>query len=174
MINVKKNLSLCLLFFISCGFHIDSGPLYPIPVLKVKLGETKTFHLKNYFRGEKVDLIIQNPAKHRLLIGNDLKIDGSLVSHEFETIFLLANGHPIQVIIKYEWMVKHTFSFSSESAGKVVVMGGFNDWSRTALPLEKVGTLFSQTLFMEPKKHEYKFVVDGVEEIDPSNPVFIS
>ncbi|MBT5224516.1 MAG: hypothetical protein HOM19_03690, partial [Candidatus Marinimicrobia bacterium] len=92
--------------------------------MKVKLGETKTFHLKNYFRSEKVDLIIQNPAKHRLLIGNDLKIDGSLVSHEFETVFLLANGHPIQVIIKYEWMVKHTFSFSSESAGKVVVMGG--------------------------------------------------
>ena len=174
MISVKKSLSLCLLFFISCGFHTDSGLLYPIPVLKVKLGETKTFHLKNYFRGEKVDLIIQNPAKHRLLIGNDLKIDGSLVSHEFETIFLLANGHPIQVIIKYEWMVKHTFSFSSESAGKVVVMGGFNDWSRTALPLEKIGTLFSQTIFMEPKKHEYKFVVDGVEEIDPSNPVFIS
>ena len=27
---------------------------------------------------------------------------------------------------------------------------------------------------MSPKKHEYKFVVDGIEEIDPENPVFIS
>ena len=171
---VKKILSFSLIFFISCGNHTETDPLYPVPILKVKLGEIKTFHLSNYFRDEKVYLLYNQSMNHISLDNNDLIIDALSVSPGFEEISLLANGHPLTLFIKYDWMVKHTFLYESESAENVVIMGGFNDWSRTALPLEKNENLFTQTLFMEPKKHEYKFVVDGKEEIDPANPVFMS
>ena len=174
MNRVKKFLSISLLIFISCGFHTEPGPLHPIPILKVKMGEVKTIDLSKYLKEEKVDLLFNEPLDHISLNGYELTVDASSVSPGFDRIYLMANSHPIHVFIKYELMVPHTFSFESETAAKVVVMGGFNDWSRNALPLEKYEDQFQRTLFLEPKKHEYKFVVDGVEEIDPHNPVFIS
>ncbi len=174
MFRVKKILSLILLFFISCGFHTDSGPLYPIPILKVKMGEQKTFDLSNYFIEENVDLLFNEDLSHISLNGHELTVDASIVTSDFEDISLMANGNLIHVLIQYELRVKHTFTFESETAENIVVMGGFNDWSRTALPLDKNGNQFSKSHLMDPKKHEYKFVVDGEEEIDPANPVFIS
>ena len=55
-------------------------------------------------------------------------------------------------------------------------MGQFNDWSRTALPLydEDGDGTFERTVYIKPQRHEYKFVVDDVELIDPKNPVFVS
>jgi len=172
MIRVKNILSLSLLIFVSCEFHTAMDPLYPIPVLKVKMGEEKAFDLSNYFRNENVNLLFNESLQHISLLGNDLIIDASSVTSGFENISLIADGRPIHIFIEYEFMARHTFSFESEKANSVVVMGGFNDWSRSALPLLKRGNQFSRTVFMSPKKHEYKFVVDGIEEIDPENPVF--
>lgn len=55
-------------------------------------------------------------------------------------------------------------------------MGQFNDWSRTALQLsdEDNNGIYERTVYLNPQRHEYKFVVNGVELIDPGNPVFIS
>jgi len=174
MIRVKNILSLSLLIFVSCEFHTAMDPLYPIPVLKVKMGDEKAFDLSNYFRNENVSLLFNESLQHISLLGNELIIDASSVTSGFENISLIADGQPIHILIEYEFMARHTFSFESEKANTVVVMGGFNDWSRSALPLLKRGNHFSRTVFMSPKKHEYKFVVDGTEEIDPKNPVFIS
>ncbi|MFQ6613995.1 MAG: alpha-amylase family glycosyl hydrolase, partial [Fidelibacterota bacterium] len=74
-------------------------------------------------------------------------------------------------------MVAHRFTFTpGKTVSTVVVMGGFNDWSRTALPLsdnDGDGT-WERTVYLKPDRHEYKFVVDGEELIDPENPVFVS
>ena len=44
----------------------------------------------------------------------------------------------------------------------VHVAGGFNGWSQTADPLQKIGpTRWSTTLDLEPGVHLYKFVIDG-------------
>ena len=102
MFRVKKILSLILLFFISCGFHTDSGPLYPIPILKVKMGEQKTFDLSNYFIEENVDLLFNEDLSHISLNGHELTVDASIVTSDFEDISLMANGNLIHVLIQYE------------------------------------------------------------------------
>ena len=133
MIRVKNILSLSLLIFVSCEFHTAMDPLYPIPVLKVKMGEEKAFDLSNYFRNENVSLLFNESLQHISLLGNELIIDASSVTSGFENISLIADGQPIHILIEYEFMARHTFSFESEIANTVVVMGGFNDWSRSAI-----------------------------------------
>ena len=56
MNRVKKFLSISLLIFISCGFHTEPGPLHPIPILKVKMGEVKTIDLSKYLKEEKIPI----------------------------------------------------------------------------------------------------------------------
>lgn len=90
---------------------------------------------------------------------------------------ILADDVPNDILVHTRPMVKHTFSFKPKSPkNKIIVMGGFNDWSRSALPLhdENKDGVFERTVFLKPERHEYKFVVDGQEIIDPDNPVFIS
>ena len=90
---------------------------------------------------------------------------------------LKVNNNEITLLLRVNPMIKHTFKYKLESPkSNIVVMGQFNDWSRTALPLSDNDNdgIFERTVFLKPKRHEYKFIVDGVELIDPANPVFIS
>ena len=114
MIRVKNILSLSLLIFVSCEFHTAIDPLYPIPVLKVKMGEEKAFDLSNYFRNENISLLFNESLQHISLLGNELIIDATSVKSGFENISLIADGQPIHILIEYEFMARHTFSFESE------------------------------------------------------------
>ena len=90
---------------------------------------------------------------------------------------LKVNETNITLLLKVNPMVPHTFSYKSEgNESNIVVMGQFNDWSRTALPLydEDKDGIYERTVYIKPQRHEYKFVIDGHELIDPENPVFIS
>ena len=171
---LKKILSLIIFIFISCSNHIVDDSMYPIPILRVKIGEQRSVDLSKYFKYENVDLLLTDSKNNILLNNNLLSINGTSSRSGFEKIILLANGKPIQVFIKYEFMVKHTFLYKSEKVNNAIVMGSFNDWSRTALPMEQDGNKFKKTIFLEPKKYEYKFVLDGKEEIDPNNPIYVS
>ena len=91
MNRVKKFLSISLLIFISCGFHTEPGPLHPIPILKVKMGEVKTIDLSKYLKEEKVDLLFNEPLDHISLNGYELTVDASSISPGFDRIFLMAN-----------------------------------------------------------------------------------
>ena len=95
MIQVKNILSLSLLIFDSCEFHTAMDPLYPIPVLKVKMGEQKAFDLSNYFRNQNVSLLFNESLQHISLTGNELKVNASLMTSGFENISLIADGQPI-------------------------------------------------------------------------------
>ena len=89
----------------------------------------------------------------------------------------VANDIPHDFIVVTKPMVEHTFYFTPESPlESIVVMGGFNDWSRTALPLSDMDGdgVFERTVYLRPERHEYKYVVNGQELIDPDNPIFIS
>ena len=90
---------------------------------------------------------------------------------------LKVNETNITLLLKVNPMVAHTFSYKSEgNESNILIMGQFNDWSRTALPLydEDKDGIYERTVYLKPQRHEYKFVIDGVELIDPENPVFIS
>ena len=49
MNTLKKLLSIISLFFISCDSYTEPDPLYPVPIVRVKMGEKSTIDLSNYF-----------------------------------------------------------------------------------------------------------------------------
>ena len=175
MIRVKKILP--ILFFllnISCQNRQEETLLHPIPILKVNEGELQEIDLSKYYIGNNLSISLVNSVNGIRFNAPKLYIDSRQMDAGLFPISMNVNGQLIQIYIQCNSREKHTFSYESSSAKSVVVMGPFNDWSRTSLSLHKNGNIFSRAVFLNPKKHEYKFVVDGVEKIDPNNPVFIS
>lgn len=65
------------------------------------------------------------------------------------------------------------FSFSEPKAGKVTIVGDFNDWSATSDPLfDREGNgMWTLVIPLAPGSYQYKFVIDGEKWIpDPGNP----
>ena len=67
---------------------------------------------------------------------------------------------------------KITFTFKDEPGKKVFVAGSFNDWDPNAAPMEDrdQAGVYTATLRIPRGSHEYKFVVDGIWQVDPANP----
>ncbi len=62
------------------------------------------------------------------------------------------------------------FNLEAPSAESVYLTGDFNDWSETATPMEKTDGIWRVELELEPRRYEYKFLVDGAYVEDPDNP----
>ncbi len=167
------------LFFISCS-DISEKTLEPVPTIMLWEGGTRGLDLSKY----KTDIT----ASINVLDNRELDIrfvpeqDSIYLTPTDDTppltrVQILVNDVPHELLVHTRKMVKHTFIFKSDAPiANIVVMGGFNDWSRAKLPLldkDNDGT-FERTVFLKPERHEYKFVKDGKELIDPDNPVFIS
>jgi hypothetical protein len=72
---------------------------------------------------------------------------------------------PVDTVVK--------FVFVAPKAGKVSLVGDFNDWDDTRSPMvraEKDG-LWSVTLPLSVGRHVYAYVVDGTWITDPSAPI---
>src|SRR5262249_12630257 len=79
---------------------------------------------------------------------------------------LVASGLPVS-----DTVVK--FVFVAPTAGKVSLVGDFNDWDETRSPmmrLEKDG-VWSITLPLSAGRHIYSYIVDGAWRVDPAAPV---
>jgi 1,4-alpha-glucan branching enzyme len=65
---------------------------------------------------------------------------------------------------------KITFSFQSDDANEVILMGNFNNWNPEKYPMKKNenGT-WEKIMTLPPGEYEYKFLVDGEWKIDPQN-----
>ena len=64
---------------------------------------------------------------------------------------------------------KTKFEFSAPEAKEVSLAGSFNQWNPQANPMKKDKKgIWKATLALEPGKYEYRFVVDGNWENDPS------
>jgi hypothetical protein len=65
--------------------------------------------------------------------------------------------------------VEVTFALVQPEARQVLLGGTFNNWSAEATPLERLDDGRWQTrLRLAPGRHEYKFLVDGQWQPDPS------
>ena len=67
---------------------------------------------------------------------------------------------------------KISFTFKDKPGKKVFVAGSFNNWDTNASPLtdcDQTG-VYTATLRIPRGSHEYKFVVDGIWQVDPANP----
>ncbi|MDW8209041.1 MAG: FHA domain-containing protein [Chloroherpetonaceae bacterium] len=60
---------------------------------------------------------------------------------------------------------------SARPAGKVVVAGSFNGWEGDRTPMTFDGRGWRATVNLPPGNHQYKFIVDGRWENDPSAPL---
>jgi 1,4-alpha-glucan branching enzyme len=65
---------------------------------------------------------------------------------------------------------KVTFSFESDKAREVFLLGDFNNWDTSAHPMNNDGNgIWKITVMITPGKHEYKFLADGQWIEDPRN-----
>jgi hypothetical protein len=65
------------------------------------------------------------------------------------------------------------FLFASPSSRSVSLVGQFNDWDPTATPMvyDEVHGAWTVTIPLLPGRHQYQFLVDGVEHVtDPTAP----
>ncbi len=67
------------------------------------------------------------------------------------------------------------FTLNAPKASRVCVTGGFTDWSKKGIPLEKDAEdkLWKVIVDIKPGAYEYRFIVDGVWIRDPGNKEFI-
>ena len=177
---IKNRLLILLLLLVSCNRPGNDAALYPIPTLSVDEGITGGFDLSVYKKSPESRLRVppHGELDLRFIPGRDsLYITSRTGTNKLLKIPLTIDGEGAEILVRINPMVKHTFTFKPRPGTKsVVVMGGFNDWSRTALPLRDTDGdgVWERTVFLEPERHEYKFVVDNRELIDPENPVFVS
>ena len=63
-----------------------------------------------------------------------------------------------------------TFTYESQSAGEVILMGDFNQWDQKVHPMKNNGKgLWKKIVMLYPGRHEYRFLVDGQWRNDPNN-----
>ena len=165
-----------LIILIGCAKDVSVISIFPTIMLKTGVEQNidLTKYISNYNKfiigkAYGVSAVYSSDSKVLKLIADGSK---SLIK-----LPLKVNKTDITLLLKVNPMVSHTFTYKSERVGSnIVVMGQFNDWSRTELPLrdENNDGIYERTVYLKPQRHEYKFVVDGVELIDPENPVFIS
>lgn len=61
------------------------------------------------------------------------------------------------------------FKYSAPDANAVYIAGTFNNWDVTSNPLKKEWTgMWKTSLKLVPGKYEYKYIVDGSWQNDPS------
>ncbi len=64
---------------------------------------------------------------------------------------------------------KVPFEFLAPEAQEVYLAGGFNNWDNNAHPMKKDKKgLWKTSLSLKPGRYEYRFLVDGNWENDPS------
>lgn len=88
----------------------------------------------------------------------------------------LSDGQPPVAAVPAPPSVSDTvvkFVYPAPQAGKVFVVGDFNDWDATKTPLvlDAKSGLWTVTLPLTAGRHLYSFVVDGNWSIDPSAPI---
>ncbi|HOW67298.1 MAG TPA: isoamylase early set domain-containing protein [Candidatus Paceibacterota bacterium] len=64
---------------------------------------------------------------------------------------------------------KVTFSLTAPGAGKVSLAGCFTDWDKSPLIMKRQkGGVWKTTVPLAPGTYEYRFIVDGQWQDDPS------
>lgn len=63
-----------------------------------------------------------------------------------------------------------TFIIEAQKANNVSLMGDFNNWNEKTHPMKKEnGDVWKKTVFLNPGRYEYRFLVDGQWQKDPNN-----
>ncbi|NHZ86353.1 MAG: hypothetical protein GWP19_10795 [Planctomycetia bacterium] len=166
-----------IIIFIGCTNN-NIPTVSNFPTIILQSGIEKTIDLTKYISIIK-DVTIEQVEGINISYNAETKLLKLKADNNEQLIVLpmVINGEHLSLLLRVNPMIAHTFTYQpNNNESNIVVMGQFNDWSRTALPLydKDNNGIYERTVYLKPQRHEYKFVLDGVELIDPANPVFIS
>jgi len=173
----KNTFIFILLMLLGCNQN-QVAEISNFPTIILKTGVEKEIDLTKY--ASNIDEVVVGKTEGVLAKYVDDSKLLKLIADGSKPLTILPmqiDSESIRLLLRVSPMVEHTFSYKSDSdASNIIVMGQFNDWSRSALPLydEDNDGIYERTVYITPQRHEYKFVVDGEELIDPKNPVFVS
>ncbi len=176
---MNKIILILILFLNGCTKE-NGSVMFFIPTQQFSPGKPLVIDLGLYKKQPEVSIYFSQHSQ--LNIDFNSKTDTLVISNNektptFSVVSFSANGQEMNLMIRLKKMINHTFTYQpNEDDTSIVVMGGFNDWSRSQLKMadEDGDGILERTVFLDPIRHEYKFIVNGEELIDPDNPVFVS
>ncbi len=175
-----KKLIIIIFIFLSGCAEKEKGTMFFIPTQQLHPGESLIIDMGLYKKQSSVSIHFSEHPQMNIEFNKEtdtLVISTKENTASFSMVPFTANGQAQNLLVRLKEMVPHTFTFEPDDNDTVVVvMGGFNDWSRSQLKMEDDDGegLLEKTVFLDPIRHEYKFVVNDEELIDPDNPVFVS
>ena len=148
---------------------LDARP--PAPVVRLVVGRPDTVVVADLFAGADRARLAGDPDGVRAeRIGERLVVRAEAAG--LAVLPLEIDGEPVALAVQAEALPRVTFRYQPEPgpAPAVFVIGGFNDWSRSATPLRPApdGAL-AATVPVAPGRYEYKLTVDGAEVLDPAS-----
>lgn len=86
------------------------------------------------------------------------------------------NGNKYSIPVKRSKKVKYEFVFNPDGKNysSVNLRGEFNGWTASKNPLKKENELWKTMLYLDQGIYQYQIVLDGEQQLDPTNPETIS
>jgi len=137
--------------------------------------ETVVF-LGDYFLApEKLDSIylpaelqwnFTDSSKSKLLVRGNLK-------HAYGTFSAFCGGDVYDILIKRSAKQKVVFSFNPGDLeiSSLQIRGSFNAWNKEANTFREEDDTYETDLILKPGTYEYLLIINGKEQLDPTNPV---
>ncbi|MFN3394211.1 MAG: alpha-amylase family glycosyl hydrolase [Candidatus Thermochlorobacter sp.] len=145
-----------------------------LPELTLIAGKTDSVLISDLFYAERYDAAFETNPHIQVRYDTATKWLVLTAQADFEGYTLLAFRHGTAIYrfpVKVKRLTEHTFRYVPKGQVKqVCVMGNFNDWNRTSLPMQQEPDgSFTLTRPFDEGEYQYKFVVDGEEVIDEGN-----
>lgn len=146
-----------------------------IQPVQLVAGKPDTLLLSDLFYAETYDVQFEPNALVQVTLDTTMSTLTLLPDERAEGLVLLSfrygNGtYQLPVFIKR--LQKVTFRYEPKpNEINVFLMGSFNSWNRTNLPMTFTNGAFECMLSLDAGRYEYKFVVNGKEVIDEKNPI---
>ncbi len=152
-------------------------PQEPIATISLEAGKPDTLLVSDLFFSssyelmfrEHDDILVEYLAEDHLLVLTPRKgFEG------FTTVSFVLNQETLELPIMSRIKQRHTFKFRppARPENRMNLMGTFNDWNRSSLPMhDNDGDgLFELELPLDPGQYLYQFVLDELETPDSENP----
>ena len=148
----------------------------PAPVVRLVAGRPDTVVVADLFAGAQSVSVPSpdGPVRARSLGDGRLVLEAEAMG--LALVPLVVDGEAVALAVEAAVQPEVTFRFvpdlttADAPLPEVFVIGGFNDWSRSATPLVRQpdGAL-AATVPITPGRYEYKLTVDGAEVLDPAS-----
>ncbi|MBR9920535.1 MAG: hypothetical protein GYB31_06820 [Bacteroidetes bacterium] len=154
----------------------DAGPQSAIDPISLKGVETK-ISLATYFRQPGQIQRINHSDQIEVDLADSketatVRIIGDIGF--YEAVEVLTESGSYDLLLQAPTSVKATLRLRNDGYNKVAVIGEMNDWNANAGAMSLNNGIWEATFNLSPGTHNYLFVVDGKEMLDPKNPKKVS